>query len=306
MRYFLLTGLFVGCAQTIVPFSEISRNHSSAIIEKGQVQLSAAGGGLINEGGIGKEFANLGAQLGLGKGLELSLSGYDVGPLTNGFCNIECATRIGMMLSSDRPEEEGFLKRSFAGEFGFGVGGGVTCEPLPPPLGPFEATCSPRPTFYGTDFGLVFNATPHHEVSPYAAAGGQLGLQRDPETQNIQGSLWLRSALGLELSFKRAKFTLEGGLLGTGIKQTTSGNISTGSVLALYYVSTGIRVVLGKPPKLAPVEDMQVYIPKTKVTPKVSPTKKVDPKVLPAPQPNSQPTSQPTPTPWVPEGWSNE
>jgi hypothetical protein len=304
LRYFFLAGLLTGCAQTIIPFSEISRNHSSAILEKGQVQLSAAGGGLVNEGGAGNEFANLGIQLGLGQSLELSLSGYDVGSLTNGFCNIECATRIGMMLSSDKPEAEGFLKRSFAAEVGFAVGGGVSCVPLPPPLGPLEAVCSPRPSFYGTDLGLVLNATPHHDVSPYIAVGGQLALQRDPETQDFQGSLWLRSALGLELSFRRTKFTLEAGALGTGLKQEFFPEPNVGSVLALYYISTGLRVVLGKPPKLAPSAEQGVYIPirsPKKKTPASAPT------AQPTAQPASQPTSQPAPTlEWIPAGWPSE
>src|SRR5262249_34263731 len=154
--------------------------------------------------GGGASMGQVSGRLGLGHGLEASLSGYKV--FSGHLCGAQCAGRLGLKYSTDRPEEEGLQKYTIAGEVGFGVGGGFACTGTP--ADPTHATCSPRNLYYGSDFGGIINFSPHDSISPYLALGEQIVTQPQ-EDNSLAFSAWTRGAAGLEFNAGRMQVNVE-------------------------------------------------------------------------------------------------
>jgi hypothetical protein len=239
----------IGCAPAVLPFTQVATMRSAVGVEPGQIQVAAHAGGIVNENGYGTALTHLSGLVGLGKGLSLSLSGYDL--ISSGFCGKLCAGHSSLRFSTDDPKDDIFPERAFAVEVGgaFG-GGGEVCTPLPPPRGPAEVTCLPRPRFAGGDVTVSASIRPHHNFSPY----GVLGLQVVGQTSTdgvSQMAGWGRAAGGLELSAGRLRIQFEMGTLATALQNDEKFE-DVGTIMAQYYLNTGVSMTFGKPPLVKP------------------------------------------------------
>lgn len=256
---FLGSFWLAACAPAVLPHTEIATTRSAAAMAPGQVQVAMHAGGLVNELGHGTGVTHLNGQVGIGKGLALSLSGYDL--FSARPCGRLCAGHAGLRISSDRPDDDKFPDKAFAVEIGGGMGGGgQICTPLPPPEGPAFTTCIPRPNFYGGDLSVSASLKPHHSASPYASAGLQVVTQPNANGQTQLAS-WGRGATGLELSAGRMRMQFELGALATGLEKIERFD-DVGRFMVQYYFNTGVQFTFGAPPEVAPEPAPMLSLPR--------------------------------------------